>query len=440
MYLRLAKRLLLETDKRLLWKLGMNFGLGGMRSVQKYKRRMKKTGEVFPPFLYISIINSCNLRCQGCWVDVSAKQQKIDFQQMNKLIGEAKQMGNRFFGILGGEPFMHSEIMDILAEHPDCYFQVFTNGHFLTDENCKKLRKIGNASPLISIEGNELVSDERRGRADVYSKSMQGIRNAIDNKLFTGVATSLCQSNYEDLLQEEWLDRLIKAGVMYTWFYTYRPVGPKPTNDLCLTREQQREARKFVVNMRCKKPIIIIDAYYDDQGHALCPAATGISHHISPYGDIEPCPIIQFANERIDDERGVREAFAQSEFLQDFRTLAGQATRGCIMLDRPDLMQRLVDKHSARDTTVRQTASAELSAMSARPSQDDPDHELVEKSWFYRLGKKMMFNDFGTYAKSRSLPKVFDDQDELPTVEPVGEATPAMNLPPQGFVAVDDIR
>ena len=77
MYLKMAKRVLLETDKRLLWKLAWNMGFKGMRSVQKHKRRLKR-GEFFPPFLYISIINSCNLRCQGCWVDVAAKQQTID--------------------------------------------------------------------------------------------------------------------------------------------------------------------------------------------------------------------------------------------------------------------------------------------------------------------------------------------------------------------------
>ena len=42
-------------------------------------------------------------------------------------------MGNVFFGIVGGEPFMHPHLLDMLAEHPDCYFQVFTNGQFITD-------------------------------------------------------------------------------------------------------------------------------------------------------------------------------------------------------------------------------------------------------------------------------------------------------------------
>src|ERR1700758_68060 len=104
MYLRMAKRLLTETDKHLLWKLAWNMGWKGMLSVEKHKRRLKR-GEVFPPFLYVSIINSCNLRCQGCWVDVAAKQEIITPEAFDQLVDEARAMGNVFFGIVGGEPF-----------------------------------------------------------------------------------------------------------------------------------------------------------------------------------------------------------------------------------------------------------------------------------------------------------------------------------------------
>ncbi|MCH2376396.1 MAG: radical SAM protein, partial [Planctomycetes bacterium] len=81
MYFKMAKRVLFETDKRLAWKLIYNMGFKGMRSVQLHKKRLRR-GEYFPPFLYVSIINSCNLRCQGCWVDVAAKQEKIDLGAM----------------------------------------------------------------------------------------------------------------------------------------------------------------------------------------------------------------------------------------------------------------------------------------------------------------------------------------------------------------------
>src|SRR2546429_959314 len=174
MLLTLAIRTLRTTDKRCLWKLAWNFGLKGMLSVEKFKRRIKR-GEYFPPFLYISILNSCNLRCQGCWVDVEAPREMIDFAQMNRLLADAKAHGSSFFGILGGEPFLHPQLLEILAAHPDCYFQIFTNGQLITDEIAAELRRLGNCTPLVSIEGNEIISDERRGRLNVYSRTMTGL-------------------------------------------------------------------------------------------------------------------------------------------------------------------------------------------------------------------------------------------------------------------------
>ncbi len=415
MYLRLAKRLVMETDKRLLWKLAWNMGWKGMRSIQRHKRRLKR-GEFYPPFLYVSIINSCNLRCQGCWVDVAAKQERIPVEAMDRIINESKEMGNSFFGILGGEPFMHPELIEIMARHPDVYFQVFTNGHFITDEVARELRRLGNVTPLISVEGNEIVSDERRGRLGVFSQTMDGLHNCLANKVMTGVCTSLCQTNF-DLVSEAWIDRLIELGVMYCWFHVYRAVGPAATPELCLSPEQQLAARRFVVEMRAKKPIVIVDAYYDGEGRALCPAATGFTHHISPWGDIEPCPVIQFAKESIYDRteggrgqgaggrgdamgyRPLRDTFQHSEFLRDFRETAAKNTRGCIVLERPDLLHELVARHAARDTTARQTADVELDAMHIRPSQYNPGNEIPEKSLAYRLAKYFFFNDYGQYTK-----------------------------------------
>jgi MoaA/NifB/PqqE/SkfB family radical SAM enzyme len=398
--LKMARRLLVETDKRLLWKLAWNMGWKGMLSVERHKRRLKR-GEYFPPFLYVSVINSCNLRCQGCWVDVAHKQEIITPDAFGKLVREAKEMGNVFFGIVGGEPFMHPHLLDMLAEHPDCYFQIFTNGHFITPERAKRMRQLGNVTPLVSVEGTEIVSDERRGRPNVLSKTLQGVQNCLNERVFTGVCTSLCQTNIDDLLTEKWVDRLIEMGVMYTWFHVYRPMGPDACPDLCLTPEQQLRARRFVVEMRARKPIIIVDAYFDGEGKALCPAATGLSHHINPWGDIEPCPIVQFTKESIHsseaDSRSLRDKFVQSAFLREFRELAQQTTRGCIVLERPDLLKALVERHGAKDSTARGTALAELGAMGVRTSQYNPAAEVPERNWLYRLAKRFWFNDFGVY-------------------------------------------
>ena len=398
MVLSLGWRMVRSTDPRLLWKFAYNFGFKGMLSVQRFKERLER-GETFPPFLYISIINSCNLRCTGCWVDVASPQSKISFEEMDRLITNAKKHGNVFFGILGGEPFMHPDLIRILEAHPDCYFQIFTNGHFIDDAMAKELRRVGNATPLISVEGNEVVSDERRGREEVLSKTLAGIEACVRNKIITGVATSACRTNFDDLVREEWVDQLIGLVVHYVWFHTYRAVGPDAAPELALTREQALEVRRFGVRMRKEKAIGFVDAYWDHEGRALCPAATGISHHVSPWGDIEPCPIVQFANEKIGDNGGdIYKTMVESPLLEDFRKTAAEATRGCIVLERPDLLKSVVERNGAKDTTARGEAMEELEAMGPLNSQHDPDNEIPEEHWLYRFAKKNWYFGFGAYT------------------------------------------
>ncbi|MST93745.1 MAG: radical SAM protein [Pedosphaera sp.] len=422
-------RTLRSANKRCIAKFCWNFGVKGMLSVEKFKRRIQR-GEFFPPFLYVSILNSCNLRCQGCWVDVEEKD-AIDLDTLNRTITDAKRHGNAFFGILGGEPFMHPQLLDLLAAHPDCYFQVFTNGQLITEKIARRLREIGNVTPLISIEGREITSDTRRGKKEVFTRTLRGLDNCLREGLLTGVATSVCQSNIDELLTESWLQELIDRGVHYVWYHTYRPVGPKPNFDLALRPDQLVRVRKFIVEMRAKMPIAMIDAYYDGEGKALCPMSTGVSHHIGPKGDIEPCPIIQFATENIRDPRGIYATMRDSTFLKDFRELSAHHTRGCVVLERPDLVKELVVKHGARDTTVRGTAMAELEAMTPRFSQWLPGEEIPEKHWMYRLSKKYWFYDFNAYknvahdaeAKARELKSKLDP---LPAAANTSGASPEL--------------
>jgi MoaA/NifB/PqqE/SkfB family radical SAM enzyme len=372
---------------------------------------MRESGEYFPPFLYLSIVNSCNLRCQGCWVDVDRPMVKIDIEQLNRTVTQAKARGNAFFGILGGEPFLHPELFDLLEAHPDCFFQIFTNGQLITPEKAERLRSLGNATPLISIEGTEMISDERRGRQNVLSRTLRGLENCLQARLLTGVATSVCRSNIDDLVSEDWLRELIAKGVHYAWYHTYRPVGPQIHPELALTPEQVRRVRQFVVDMRVKLPLAIIDAYYDGEGQALCPMATGISHHVSPGGAIEPCPIIQFATDQITDG-DIYDTMTRSEFLRDFRQTAARHTRGCIVLERPDLVAEIVERHAAEDTTIRGSAMAELKSMTARGSQWLPTgEEIPERHPGYRLAKRWFFSDFGAYAdlEERSVGCPVDD-------------------------------
>ena len=245
---------------------------------------------------------------------------------------------------------------------------------------------------------------------------MRGLDTAIRHRLLTGVATSVCQSNIRDLLNESWIDELIDRGVHYVWFHSYRPVGPMMHEDLGLSREQLVETRQFITEMRAKKPIGIVDAYYDHDGQALCPMATGISHHVNPKGGVEPCPIIQFANESIDDDRGIYRTLTESSFLKDFRETTARETRGCVMLERPDLVEGLVKKHAAGDGTIRQTAMQELQAMRTPPQPMAPGRRDPRKALDVSVGQTIFLHDFGAYNRLEKVKPLSDTvgQDEKP--------------------------
>jgi MoaA/NifB/PqqE/SkfB family radical SAM enzyme len=393
----LIKRMLTEVRPRLLANFAIQFGLRNLLAIERFKRRSAR-GEQWPPFLFLSVTNRCNLRCAGCWVSVDAPPAELDLDTIDRVIRAGRKRGTHFYGILGGEPLLHSGLTEILARHRDCYFQLFTNGTLLTDEIAGELARCGNVTPLISVEGTATVSDERRGGRDVLDRTLAGIESASRARLLTGVATSVCKSNFEDLANEAFLRKLIDLRVQYAWYYAYRPSGADPAPELALSADELVDLRRFIVDVRARLPLIVVDTYYDAEGRGLCPAAAGISYHVSPWGDVEPCPPIQFAAENLADRRDPIALIEGSSFLKEFRQMASDTTRGCVLLEHPELLKRFVQQQGARDSSGRGTAMAELEAMTPRPSQHQPGREIPEKHWLYRFAKKHWFFGFGAYA------------------------------------------
>ena len=393
----LLNRFVSEIDLRLLAKCGWNLGIGGMRSIRAFEKR-RKQGRFFPAFLFISVTSQCNLHCQGCWVTTARPGNSLSPEKLDDLIRQAKAEQCRFFGILGGEPFLYPQLLEVISRHPDCYFQIFTNGTAVTAELAGEMRRLGNITPLISLEGLEQVSDERRGGTRVFERSLQGLEHCRRARLLTGVATSVCKSNFNELVSEKFARDLIKRGVHYLWYYIYRPVGPNPCAELCLSSDEIVALRRFMVDLRPKIPLMLVDAYWDHEGRALCPAATGISHHINPMGDVEPCPPVQFARENVHQSAELKALLENSEFLAEFRRFSATQTRGCVLMDCPEKLQEFLRSQQARDTSGRGSAYAELAAMSCRPGHHQPGCEIPEKHWAYRVAKKYWFFGFGAYG------------------------------------------
>ncbi|NOY74495.1 MAG: radical SAM protein [Kiritimatiellaeota bacterium] len=394
---RLFIRLSRETRTRALWKFLFNFLFRGSLSARSFKKR-QAAGDKFPAFIVISITNECNLSCRGCWNTPTRPPVRLSTDDLNSIIMRTKKKGSLFFGILGGEPLMHPGLFDVIASHPDCYFQIFTNGTMLDDAAAAKMRDLGNVTPMISFEGDERVADERRGGIDIYAKTMEALRVCSRNGLIFGTATSVCKNNIDALVSDDFVNRMIGEGVHYIWYYIYRPVGADPAPELALNEDDILRLRSFIVDARTRFPIGVVDAYWDHEGRALCPGALGISHHINPSGGVEFCPPIQFVRDNIADFASLDELFEKSEFLDRFRGFASDATSGCVILECPEELMSFLESENASDGSGRGSAFEALAQSRRFPGHHIPGKEIPERHWFYRFAKKRFFFGFGGYG------------------------------------------
>lgn len=366
--------------------------------MRNFERRQKRGEPFFPAFNMISVTETCNLACSGCWVSKGGRK-SLSTEQIDGIIRESKRHGSKFFGILGGEPLMFKGLIDIFKRHGDCYFQLFTNGTLLTDEVALELRKAGNVTPLISIEGLEAESDRRRQANKVYQRTLRGVRACRKAGLIFGVAASICKNNYDELVSRQHIERVAREGAAYLWYYIYRPVGAEPRPEEALTKEQILGLRQFLVRERLNAPVVLIDVYWNEEGRAMCPGATGMSHHVSPSGALEFCPVIQVASDFLNqDASNMTELYAQSEFLAGMRREIAQATRGCILMENPELMTSILEKYDLRETTTRGTAMEEYMKMTSLPSHNTNTNTISEQSHPYRWLKKHYFFGFGAYG------------------------------------------
>jgi MoaA/NifB/PqqE/SkfB family radical SAM enzyme len=394
----LPLRLLREVKPRVLWSFIRGAGINNMIAFRKFKQRLQKD-LIFPAIVFISVTQRCNLACKGCWATGVEKPQDMDPALLDKIISDCATQDVRFFGLLGGEPLLLPWLPDFMKQHPKAYFQLFTNGRFLDAAMAQKLVEAGNVTPLISIEGVGTSYEARRGENDMYTRAIEALDHCAKAGLVTGVATSVSASNFKDTVTPEFITQMITHGAHYIWYYIYRPSGPNPGFEEVLTDQQVRDLHAFILEQRRHvKAAVIIDAYWDEEGRARCPAAAGINLHISATGDVEPCPPVQCSDCHITMNDDLVENVEQSLLLTIFQAKVPTLTHGCVLMDHPKDLASIASHCDATDSSGRGTFFAELASRPVCGCHNHSGEPMPETTWFYRMMKKTLFLGFGSYG------------------------------------------
>ncbi len=142
---------------------------------------------ISPLGVELEITTACNLRCKHCF----QKDYGNNFLETNKAIEIINTLAdNNIFevSLIGGEPFKHHGIMDIIrcCKEREMAITVVTNGTFLNEEIVDQLAQIPRLTLVISLDGTREVHDFIRGN-NVFDK----VESAIKTSISKGIAVEI---------------------------------------------------------------------------------------------------------------------------------------------------------------------------------------------------------------------------------------------------------
>ena len=320
-----------------------------LRGSHKRQEFTAATGMRTPFTVLVSPTMRCNLHCEGCYASNYSHESDMPAELFQRIVTEAAEMGAYLVTVLGGEPFMRRDLLDIVAANPETYFQIFSNGTLVTPAHIARLAELGNAALMLSIEGDEATTDERRGRG-TYSKLLHTMDLLKGHGVLFGYSSTVTRKNWEMLLSDAFVDPLVERGAAISWHFLYMPVGRAPNVDLMPTPEERNQIRLGIERIRATKAMFAVDFWGDAPWVGGCIAGKHYLH-VTNQGWVEPCIFTHFATSNIADT-SLAEAF-NSPYFEEIRRrqpFNHDLLLPCMLIDNPEQAREIMALTGARPT------------------------------------------------------------------------------------------
>lgn len=186
--------------------------------------------------LQFHITGRCNLNCKHCY-RTEGNIEPLTYENIVEVIEQFKELRNVYnfikkikrkghINITGGEPFVRSDIKEILrylGKNNDSFtYGILSNGSFIDDEIISILRETGVSFVQLSIDGNSETHNYLRASGD-YERVFKTARYLEKNKIRTYISFTANKENYKFLpevakacrkyrITKLWSDRLVPIG------------------------------------------------------------------------------------------------------------------------------------------------------------------------------------------------------------------------------------
>ena len=257
----------------------------------------EKSGLLVPPVMIVSITSRCNLACAGCYMHGRGGKPAAEMSPavLTRAVGDAAELGVSIIVLAGGEPLVRKEeILALARAHPRILFPVFTNGLLIDEVLAAEIAACRNIVPVISFEGFREDTDSRRG-SGVYDRLLAACARLRSRDIFFGCSITTSSENYPRVTDEAFVRQMLDCGARVFAFVEYVPMEPG-TERLVLTHEQKATLQIVLADFNRKFPALFIGFPGDEDVYGGCLAAGRGFVHVSPSGDLEPCPAAPYSD------------------------------------------------------------------------------------------------------------------------------------------------
>ena len=199
-------------------------------------RFMQENGCRPPWFIVIAPGRACNQHCPGCYADANSGSPVLPWDVLDRVISEARELwGVPLIVLSGGEPLLYRsegrDVLDAVEKHSDCMFLMFTNGTLIDRDVARRMARLANLTPAISVEGLRADTDARRGEG-AFDRVLQAIQNLREVGLPFGISATATQLN---------CDRIIPTGSL-----TFSAWSRAPCTSSFFTTRRSAAARRWI--------------------------------------------------------------------------------------------------------------------------------------------------------------------------------------------------
>ena len=318
------------------------------REASRRRAKSEARGEHIPPFLIASITSSCNLHCAGCYsrhnhaCTDAAPTDQLTEEDWRRVFSEARELGISFILLVGGEPLLRGDVIEAAGEYPEILFPVFTNGTLLGDDYIKLFDRKRNLLPVLSIEGRQGMTDQRRGDG-VYASVREAMERIRKEHLIFGASITVTTANLREITGGEFLDELRDSGCKAVIYVEFVPVTEE-SRELAPGDAQREYLRERLEAIREEYPEMVFVSFPgDEKGSGGCLAAGRGFFHINSHGGAEPCPFSPYSDISVKNI-SLRQALHSPLFtaLRERNVLMEEHSGGCVLFERKEIVEALL--------------------------------------------------------------------------------------------------